>query len=346
MQLEILRMNNTSAIIGQQNLTKNPVTIWIMTEGVAGMEAQALGLSEAIQRQLGPDRVEIIRKKVKLRQPWGDLTPYLLRPALSVLTEDSDVLTAPWPNIIIGVGRQSVAPILAIRTAAAKEKKIHLVQLQSPALWSSRFDLVVPPVHDDFTRPNVITSMGACNRVTPQKIIDEAEKFRSMIAHLPSPRITVLVGGNSRAYQIGPREISDLADQLASLAQQGFGLMVTPSRRTGTDNVAILTSRLAGLPGLVWNGQGDNPYFGFLGLADTVIVTPDSVNMVSEAAATGKPVYIAPMAGGNAKFSRFHKAMEQAGITRPFTGQIEQWDYPPLFESDRIANEIITRFGF
>ena len=345
-------MNNATIAADHQNTTENQPEnrladhkiIWLMTEGVAGMEAQALGLAEALQRQYGVDRLEIVRKKVKLRQPWGDITPFLPRPALSVLTPDSDPLSAPWPDMIIGVGRQSIAPALAVRSLAASQKKIRLVQLQTPTFWSGQFDLVVPPVHDESQGKNVLPSMGACNRVTAQKLTDEAEKFRAMVAHLPTPRVTVLIGGNSRAYSIGPRVIGDLADQLAGLAEQGYGLMITPSRRTGADNVAILTSRLAGLNALVWDGQGDNPYFGFLGLADAVIVTPDSVNMVSESAATGKPVYIAPMQGGSPKFTRFHQAMEKAGITRPFAGKIEKWDYPPLFESDRIAGEIIKRF--
>lgn len=317
---------------------------WILTEGAAGMEAQALGVAEALDRALPPGRLDVVRKKVRLRQPWGDVTPYLPWPALSVLTEDSDSLTPPWPDMIIGVGRQSIAPALALRQRAAAQKKIILIQLQTPTLWSRHFDLVIPPVHDEFTGPNVISTMGACNRVTIGKLTSEAEKFAPMVAHLPQPRVTVLIGGTSKAYHIGPQEIGLLADQLLELTKKGYGLMVTPSRRTGADNVAILTSRLNNPNALVWDGSGDNPYFGFLGLADAVIVTPDSVNMVSESAATGKPVYIARMTGGSPKFDRFHSTMTKAGITRIFDGAIDSWTYPPLFESDRIASEILNRF--
>ena len=86
-------------------------------------------------------------------------------------------------------------------------------------------------------------------------------------------------------------------------------------------------SGLKGLPALVWDGTGENPYFAYLALADAFLVTADSVSMISEAAATGKPVHILDLAGGDAKFARFHAAMRQAGITRPFAGRIEYWSY-------------------
>ena len=94
------------------------------------------------------------------------------------------------------------------------------------------------------------------------------------------------------------------------------------------------------MPAYVWDGTGDNPYFAMLGLADAMIVTADSVSMVSEAAATGKPVHVVPLDGGSDKFSRFHEAMAQSGITRPFRGQIEQWTYVPPDDNARAGAAI------
>ena len=89
-----------------------------------------------------------------------------------------------------------------------------------------------------------------------------------------------------------------------------------------------MRERLAGLPAAIWDGAGENPYYAYLALADAVLVTADSVSMISEAAATGKPVHILELDGGNAKFARFHRTMRNAGITRPFAGRIEDWTYP------------------
>jgi uncharacterized protein len=110
---------------------------------------------------------------------------------------------------------------------------------------------------------------------------------------------------------------------------------VTPSRRTGAAGLGILRERFGALPGMVWDGIGDNPYFAFLALADALLVTADSVSMISEAAATGQPVHILDLPGGDAKFARFHDAMRHAGITRPFTGQIERWSYRPPDDTAR-----------
>jgi hypothetical protein len=97
----------------------------------------------------------------------------------------------------------------------------------------------------------------------------------------------------------------------------------------------MLQERLAGLPAEIWDGTGENPYFTYLALADAFLVTADSVSMISEAAATGKPVHIFDLDGGNAKFARFHQIMRNAGITRAFAGRIEQWSYPVLDDTAR-----------
>lgn len=90
----------------------------------------------------------------------------------------------------------------------------------------------------------------------------------------------------------------------------------------------LLQKRLAGLSAKIWDGAGENPYFAYLALADAFLVTADSVSMISEAAATGKPIHILDLDGGNAKFALFHQIMRNAGITRAFAGRIEEWSYP------------------
>ncbi|MBT5646243.1 MAG: hypothetical protein HOJ41_00140, partial [Rhodospirillaceae bacterium] len=94
-----------------------------------------------------------------------------------------------------------------------------------------------------------------------------------------------------------------------------------------------------------WDGSGDNPYFGLLGLADAIVVTADSVSMVSEACATGKPVHVIELDGGSAKFARFHEALRRAGITRPFNGTLESWTYDAPDDTARVAAEIVHRIS-
>jgi uncharacterized protein len=118
--------------------------------------------------------------------------------------------------------------------------------------------------------------------------------------------------------------------------------VLTPSRRTGPAGIALLRQRLAGLSAVVWDMTGDNPYYAYLATADAFLVTPDSISMVSEAAATGKPVHVIDLPGGDAKFARFHGSMREAGITRRFAGRIESWRYDPPEDTARAGAALRT----
>jgi mitochondrial fission protein ELM1 len=120
---------------------------------------------------------------------------------------------------------------------------------------------------------------------------------------------------------------------------------MTFSRRTPPAAKAILQRRLAPYPGVIWDGLGENPYFAFLAAADFVVVTQDSVNMVAEAASTGKPVYIAAVDGDQWRKRLFHADLADQGIARPFSGKLERFDYAPLRETDRLADEVLRRLG-
>jgi hypothetical protein len=127
------------------------------------------------------------------------------------------------------------------------------------------------------------------------------------------------------------------------LTKDGAGLMITTSRRTGEANTQKLRAELAGTLANIWDGTGDNPYFGMLALADFILVTEDSVNMATDAAATGKPIFTLKLSGDNPKYARFHDELRARGIAKPFTGALESFAYKPLHEADRVALEICRR---
>ena len=103
-----------------------------------------------------------------------------------------------------------------------------------------------------------------------------------------------------------------------------------------------MKERLAEVPYFLWEGEGENPYFGLLGLADFIVATPDSVNMISEAASTGKPVYVAPLPGGSPKFDRFHRMMQDEGLVRVFEGRLAPYEYKPLDDTDLVVARVKT----
>jgi uncharacterized protein len=295
--------------------------VWVLHDGKAGMRSQALGLAEATGFRL-------VEKQLDIRPPWSVLPPQLWLCSRYAVARRAALSIPPWPDLVVGCGRNTVLPALAVRRRSGG--RCLLAQVQDPRLWRSEFDLLVVPEHDRLRALNVMLSRGAVHRVTPARLAAERRRFPALLA-MPRPVVAVLLGGTNKAYRLTLRRLREISDAIAAiLRQSGGSALVTPSRRTGADGLKLVRERLAGLPVAVWDGTGDNPYFAYLGLADAFFVTADSVSMISEAAATGKPVHILSLDGGSAKFARFHRLMEEAGITRPFRGRIETWSYPVL----------------
>lgn len=282
------------------------------------MASQALGLAEATG-------FPFIEKCLEIRFPWACLPPVVWPFPLQAVRGRGG-LTPPWPDLIIGCGRNVAMLGLAIRRSSCERTLV--AQIQNPCVGVSEFDLLVVPEHDALRGPRVVVTQGAVHRVNQQRLATERRRFPALAA-MPRPIVSVLIGGSNKAYRLTVSRLGEIADSVAAvLRTSGGSALVTPSRRTGTAGLALLHDRLKGLSASIWDGSGENPYFAFLALADAFLVTADSVSMISEAAATGKPVHILEVAGGNDKFARFHTRMRQAGITRPFTGQIEFWSYP------------------
>jgi hypothetical protein len=317
--------------------------IWVITDGRIGNEAQALGLAEAVARRR-PAAITLRRVAPKA---WTARLPAQLWHALGA-REGGWPFTAygprvrrirpPWPDLVIGAGRRIAPLVAALRTLHG----LKVVQILDPRMPLAGFDLVAVPEHDRVTGPNVVATVGSIGRATPDTVALAAEPWRDRLAALARPRLAVLLGGPSASARFGGGAAGRLSEALQALADQGHGLMVTPSRRTPQGLVARLHDVL-GDRALVWDRTGENPYPGILGLADAVLVTQDSVNMASEAASTGKPVHIFPLNRVSAKLRRFHAALEARGATRRFGGEIEAWDYPPLAEADRVAAEVDAR---
>jgi hypothetical protein len=300
--------------------------VWVLHDGKPGMRSQALGLAEAA----GFPFREI---SLSVRWPWAWLPPQLWLAPLAAVTAGGRPLAPPWPDLVIGCGRNTVRPALAIRRASGDAALT--VHVQDPGFRRGEFDLLIVPDHDRLRGPQVIVTNGALHRVTPQRLEAERRRFPAF-DRLQRPVLGVLIGGSNRAYRVGLPQLASIADGVAAALRSTCGsAVVTASRRTGAAGPALLRERLAGHAATIWDGSGDNPYYAYLAVADVLLVTADSVSMISEAAATGKPVYILGLEGGDGKFARFHATMDKLGITRTFAGKIESWSYTPLDDSDR-----------
>jgi len=283
-------------------------------------------------------------KRIKARFPWSVLPPQLWFVPLKGLSEKGDLLTPPWPGLIIGAGRLSVAPTATIRQLTKGATKV--IQLQNPRVNPRLFDAVVAPLHDKLSGPNVISTVGALHRVTWERLAEDAKKVAPQVEHLGKPLIAVLIGGSNACYQMTPEVMVQMARHLKALSQQyKAGLAVTFSRRTEEENREAFIKAMEGAPAYIWNFEGENPYFGLLGLADFMIVTSDSVSMTSEACFPGKPVYVYPLPGGSKKFKAFHQMMVESRYTRPFDGTLKAWGKEPLDEFQRVRVELSKIIG-
>lgn len=308
-------------------MAKNNITCWIITEGLKGTENQCIGVAEALE-------ITPVVKQIKLNQPWKMLSPFLGFEGKKTFKPS---LEEPWPDLLITSGRKAIAAARYIKKASGG--KTFTAHIQDPRVPPTQFDLVAVPEHDRMRGDNVITTLGAPNRITDDKLDDARESF-PQFEDIGKPRVAVLIGGNSKTHRMSTEITNALCGHLKQL---DAGLMVTASRRTGEENKAILYDLLEDTDAYIWDDTGENPYFAMLAWADYILVTEDSVSMASDAATTGKPVYVIPLAGKSPKFDKFHNGLQQAGITRTFTGKLETWTYEPLRDAQKIAKAIKSR---
>ena len=250
------------------------------------MEAQGVAVAQATW-------MPFKRKRIRVKGPlaWlpARLQIYIPPQFFLNFVASNDPLGPPWPRLIVSVGRQSVATALAVKRLS--NQSTYAVHVQDPKVSAHRFDWIVAPKHDGLSGPNVTTTLGAVHGITPVRLAAAKERFTNLIDHLPSPRVAVLLGGNSRAFRFTAVDAERLGRSLAAMARKNNGsLLVTPSGRTPSESMTALQRAIFGVPQVIWDGTGDNPYLAFLGFADAIVVTSDSVNMITEAAGTGKPL--------------------------------------------------------
>jgi mitochondrial fission protein ELM1 len=308
-----------------------PSSTWVVAEAYAGLQAQALGLTEAAGldadvRTLAP------------RLPWRLVAPRFWPAPLAAV---APALAPPLPELLVGCGGKAAA------VAAALRRRVRGVIVQNPRMDPRAFDLIVAARHDELTGPNVVVARTALHRVRPDRLADAALQWAPRFAALPRPLVAVLVGGSNGRFRLDLPVGRALAEQLAGMAQADrVGLVVTPSRRTDPAVARLLVETLAPLGAMVWDGTGENPYFGMLALADAIVVTTDSVSMVSEAVATRAPVLLAALPGRSRRIGLFLDGLVRDGRARPFAGRLEVWPVEPMDDTATVAAEMCRRFGY
>lgn len=319
-----------------------PRSTWILTEGLAGTEAPCLGLAQALG-------VQPSVRRVRIRQPWRSLPAGLWPFPLAAIAPGGDPVGPPWPDLLISSG-SAVAPLAAaIRVAARGATRV--VHVQDPKTDPRRFDLVVAPRHDGVAGENVLSTRATLHGLAPEALAEAARAWEPRLSALGRPLLAFLCGGDAgRRFRLSPARLGEVCAGIRlRMHRDGLGVAATPSRRTGAANEAVLHAELAPAGAMVWDGRGANPYRGLLALADIIAVTQDSVSMISEAAATGKPVYWIPVECRSRRMQRFVDALEEEGVLRRWPADdspLGRWSYAPPDDTARAAAEIRRRFGW
>jgi mitochondrial fission protein ELM1 len=271
----------------------------VVTGYRAGERVQILALAEALG---WPYDI----KDVDYRRVASTLGLFRLRTRQGIYRAGSAKLKPPWPDLVISAGMRNEPVCRWIR--AQSGGRTRLVHIGRPWVPLAELDLVITtPQYRLADRPNVLQNSLTLHGVTMERLQAEAARWEARLQHLPRPWIPVIVGGSSGPYTFGRQAARRLAAQATDLAQaRGGSLLVTASARTAPAALQELSRRIAA-PAFIYHWQQDdlnNPYYAYLGLADELIVTADSISMLSEACATRKPVHMFDLGTGRHSMSR------------------------------------------
>lgn len=301
---------------------------WLITDGKAGDLAPCRGLAEALG-------VQAEERTVAPRPPFSWLSPR--GPA----DPRERALTPPWPDLAIATGRRAVPPLRAVKRRSGGET--FTVFLRDPRIGTRAADLIWVPVHDRLRGANVVVTELGPHPVSPARLAAARAHPDPRLAALPHPRAAVLVGGDSRHGRFPDEDGQRLLAGLERLADEA-SLMITASRRTP----ASLRSGLAELArrrgGFFWDGGGANPYLALLALADTIVATADSANMVTEACAAGVPVLLFEPRNLYSRHRPLFEALKGHGTVHPFTGRVEALHPKPLDMTLAIAQAVANAY--
>jgi len=305
----------------------------LLTEGMHGMISQVEGLAKALS-------VEFSHKIIRLRFPWN-LIPPKFTPISEIILKDKIYLTEnEMPDLIISCGRKSVIPSIILKK---KNKKIFSIHIQDPKVNLKNFNVIIAPDHDNLIGDNVFVSKGAIHYITESEI-NKAKPY--LMDKVKSEKIVALIlGGPNKYYNFDQYQLIKIFNMIKSnFVSKGYRVIVIPSMRTPKASVELAKKEMSAC-GHIVNSVDKQAYLSAYALANYVVITCDSTSMISEAATSGKPIFIAHMKAkrNNYRFERFFDLFKKMEITRELGEKIEPWTYNKHNEAERIGNLIKSK---
>lgn len=307
----------------------------IVTDGRFGNLRQARALAQALGMSAGEVQTD-------LRAPWSQLAPRMPRLAGLAQRNSSQLPSKPpWPRLVIGCGRQAAWATRWLRRQAGHDS--FCVQILDPRINSKHWNLLIAPQHDGVRGANVITPIGSLNPVDSAWLARARSDF-SFLADLPQPRIALLLGGPRRGVSFDAALQRALVHGVTTHLAGTGSVLLCASPRTPPEFAESMRQTLAAQLGHVWltDADGDNPYPGHLAWADRIVVTPDSVNMLSEGAATGAPVHTLSDSTLPTHLANFHRVLREGGWLHDLAEPAPPAEQP-LRETREVASEVRRR---
>ena len=300
----------------------------LLTEGMHGMISQVEGLANALD-------IDFTHHKVELNSFWK-LIPPKFTPVSNFTFNSIDSNNF---DIIISCGRKSVIPSICLKKNS--EKKVYNIHIQDPKVDLKNFDFIVAPEHDELTGENVILSKGSIHYLTKEEMVNNHE-YLSTRLNKEKEYLTIVIGGPNKYYDYNHQNISKIFDRVKNILEKNnLQAIIIPSMRT-PKKIIELSNNYFGKEHLVINDIDKKAYLSGLSLAKYIVVTCDSISMISEAALTGKPIYIAEITPkiDDYRFRRFRELFAKLNIVKNLDEKVEIWNYETLDETNRIAKEI------
>ena len=299
----------------------------LLTEGYHGMISQVEGLAKAL-------KVEFQHKIVRLNWLWNYIPPKLT-PVSKIILKDKHYITKVAKfDLIISCGRKSVIPSVILKK---ENSKIFTIHIQDPKINFKNFDFIIAPEHDNLIGENVISSKGAIHYITQLDL----EKAKSYLEDKIQGKdiVSLILGGPNKYYSFSNEELIQVFKKIKSnFTSQGYKTLIIPSMRTPKRIIDLAMQEFI-TEGFVVNHVNKQAYLSALAMAKNIVVTCDSTSMISEAAVSGKPIFVAHMKPkkNNYRFKKFFRLFREMGITRELGEKNKHWTYEKLNEAERIA---------
>ena len=306
----------------------------LLTEGMHGMISQVEGLAKALD-------IDFTHHQVELKHFWK-LIPPRFTPKSDISFKKFDL---PNFNLIISCGRKSVVPSIYLKQNS--KSKIYNIHIQDPKVDFSYFDYIVAPEHDGISGSNVITTKGAIHYLNNSEINKNSQYLKSFIKNDERKIFAFILGGPTKYYDYSTKNIKRIFNVLYSLnKKENFQLVVIPSMRTPKNTIEY-AKEYFGENHTVIDKVDKQAYLSALALSEFIIVTCDSSSMISEAALTGKPVYVANILPrkNDKRFQKFRNLYRELNIIRNLGEPHEKWSYQKLDETNRVAKIIKEKIG-